>query len=144
MNEDIVDFVCGGFIGLLAWFFGGLDGFIKVLLSFSVIDYVSGVCAAGFEHKLSSTIGFKGIVKKFMMFSLVGMAHVLDKYFLGDTAALRTAVCLTFVGNEGLSILENAYKLGIPFPQILKDKFEIMIKQDEAKLDERKSKKKSR
>ena len=133
MTEDFIDFFTAGVLGLLAWFFGGLDGFIKVLLAFSLIDYVTGVCAAGLEHKLSSTIGFKGIVKKCVIFALVGVAHVIDKYFLGDTAALRTAVCLFYVGNEGLSILENAYRLGIPFPQVLKDKFLTMTTHEEEK-----------
>ncbi len=57
------------------------------------------------------------------MFSFVGIAHILDKYMLGDTQALRTAVCLFYIGNEGLSIIENADNLGVPFPKALKDRF---------------------
>ena len=52
------------------------------------------------------------------MRSFVGIAHLLD-----GTRALRTAVCLFYVGNEGISIIENADILGVPFPRILKDKF---------------------
>ncbi|MBR0033399.1 MAG: phage holin family protein, partial [Bacilli bacterium] len=38
-------------------------------------------------------------------------------------AALRTAVCLFYIGNEGISIVENAEKLGVPIPKFLHGKF---------------------
>ena len=119
-----LDFVAGGIIGLVSWFFGGLDGFVRVLLTFTVIDYLSGMAAAIFvKHNLSSAAGFKGIFRKCLMFSFVGIAHVLDKHLLGDSQILRTAVCLFYIGNEGLSIIENADALGVPFPKMLRDKF---------------------
>ena len=119
-----LDFVMGGIVGLLGWFFGGLDGFVRVLITFTFIDYLSGISVAiWIKHNLSSAAGFKGIFKKCLIFSFVGIAHVLDKYMLGDTQLLRTAVCLFYIGNEGLSIIENADALGVPFPKALKDKF---------------------
>ena len=57
------------------------------------------------------------------MFSFVGIAHILDKYMFGGSQAFRTAVALFYIGNEGLSIIENADALGVPFPKALKDKF---------------------
>ncbi len=118
------DFIVGGFIGLMSWFFGGVDGVVSVLLTFTIIDYLSGIAAAIWvKHNLSSAAGFKGISKKCLMFSFVGIAHVLDKYMLGNTQILRTAVCLFYTGNEGLSIIENADALGVPFPKMLRDKF---------------------
>ncbi len=42
-----------GIVGLAGWFFGGLDGFIKVLIACTVIDYITGVCRAGSEGKIS-------------------------------------------------------------------------------------------
>ena len=124
VNDTTVDFAFGSVIGLVGWFFGGLDGFVKVLLTFAVIDYLSGLAVAAWvKHNISSSIGFNGISKKCLMFSFVGIAHVLDKYLLGDTQALRTAVSLFYIGNEGLSIIENADALGVPFPKALKDKF---------------------
>lgn len=124
VNDSAMDFGLGAIIGIIGWFFGGLDGFIRVLLTFAMIDYLSGLAvAAWIKHNISSSVGFKGITKKCLMFSFVGIAHILDKYMLGDTQALRTAVCLFYIGNEGLSIIENADALGVPFPKALKDKF---------------------
>lgn len=124
MEDTIMDFGVASLVGLIGWFFGGLDGFVRVLITFAVIDYLSGLAVALWvKHNISSSIGFKGISKKCLMFSFVGIAHILDKYMLGDTQALRTAVCLFYIGNEGLSIIENADNLGVPFPKALKDRF---------------------
>ena len=112
-----------GIVGLSGWFFGGLDGFIKVLITCTVIDYISGVCRAGSEGKISSSVAFKGIARKIVMFLLVGIAHIIDEHMLGNTQALKTAVCLFYIGNEGISIIENAEKLGVPIPKFLHGKF---------------------
>ena len=123
MTDNLIDFFSAAFIAIIAWFFGGLDGFIKVLIAFSVIDYLSGICAAVVKkQKLSSAIGFKGITRKVYMFILVGMAHIIDEHLLGNSQALRTAVCLFYIGNEGISILENALNMNIPIPTLLEDK----------------------
>ena len=124
MSDTALDFGLASLIGLLGWFFGGMDGFIKVLLAFAVIDYFSGLAAGALvKHNLSSRAGFKGISKKCLMFSFVGIAHILDKYLLGNSQALKPAVCLFYIGNEGISIIENANALGLPIPRMLKDKF---------------------
>ena len=124
LNDTVLDFALGSFVGLLGWFFGGLDGFVKMLITFAVIDYFSGLAAAlWIKHNISSSIGFKGISKKILMFSFVGIAHVLDKYMLGEARVLKEVVCLFYIGNEGLSIIENADAIGVPFPKALKDKF---------------------
>ena len=69
VNDTTIDFTLGSIIGLAAWFFGGLDGFVKVLLTFTVIDYLSGIAVAMFvKHNLSSAAGFKGISRKHVRF----------------------------------------------------------------------------
>ena len=123
MNDEISEFLLAGFFGLLGWFFGGLDGFVKVLIACTMVDYITGLCKAYVVHNISSEIGFKGIARKIVMFFLVGIAHIIDRHMLGNTAALRTAVCLFYIGNEGISIIENAEKLGVPIPKFLHGKF---------------------
>ena len=130
MTDDLLGFLYAAFIGIIAWFFGGLDGFIKVLLAFSVVDYFSGVAVAFVQHNISSKIGFNGILKKSVMFSLVGIANLVDHTFLGSSDAVRTVVVLFYIGNEGVSIMENAYKLGVPFPDALKNRFLQFIHDD--------------
>ena len=123
MNDEVLDFMIAGIVGLLGWFFGGMDGYIKVLIAFSVIDYISGVCKAGAEGKISSAIGFKGIARKVMMFSLVGIAHLIDQFLPGEKDAFRIAIILFYIGNEGISIIENADEMGVKIPKFLHEKF---------------------
>ena len=49
MNDELSEFFIAGFVGILGWFFGGLDGYTKVLIAFAVIDYITGICRAGAE-----------------------------------------------------------------------------------------------
>ena len=120
--SDWINWLAGLLGGALSWYFGGLDGLIFALLALSIIDYTSGVSAAFAQHKLSSDVGFKGIARKVMIFCLVGAANVVDKLLFGQADTLRTAVIFFYIANETLSIIENAVKLGVPIPEILKDK----------------------
>ena len=122
--SDWINWLAGLLGGALSWYFGGLDGLIFALLALSIIDYISGVSAAFTQHELSSDVGFTGIARKVMIFCLVGAANVVDKLLFGQADTLRTAVIFFYIANETLSIIENAVKLGVPIPEILKDKLQ--------------------
>lgn len=107
--------------GVLGWLLGGFDSLIYALIAFVALDYVTGVLLAIHERKLSSEIGFHGICKKVMIFTLVALGHVIDQYVIGTGSSLRTMLILFYLSNEGISILENAGAVGLPFPQRLKD-----------------------
>lgn len=129
MIKVLYDFMLSTIIGLLTWFFGGIDGVMKVLLAFVIVDYVTGTIAAKKNHELSSAVGFWGITTKVLIFALIGVVHLVDVHLLGDTSALKTAVCLFYIGNEGISILENLDKAHVPFPAKLRESFTSMRKQ---------------
>ena len=107
--------------GWLGYFLGGWDGFLYALLTFVVIDYITGLMCAVLDKKLSSEVGFRGIFKKVLIFSLVASGHIIDKNVIGDGSVIRTAVIFFYLSNEGISILENAVHVGLPVPQKLKD-----------------------
>ena len=117
---DYIQYIMGIIGGFVGWFFGGFDLAIILLIVFIVIDYISGVASAYVNKTLSSSVGFKGIVKKILIFLLVGMGHILDITVLGEGEMIRTAVILFYVANEGLSILENCASLSLPIPEVLK------------------------
>lgn len=121
--------VVGGALGFL---FGEVSGLFYALLTMMVIDYISGVLIAIINKKLSSEVGFKGLVKKIFMLMLVAVGHIIDAHVIGSGAAVMTAVQLFFVANEGISILENAARLGVPIPKKLKDIL-IQLKNDDDK-----------
>ena len=111
----------GGFLG---WFLGGIDGFLYALIAFVVIDYITGVMCAITDKKLSSSVGFKGICRKVLIFTLVGIGNIVDVYVLGQGGVLRTAVIFFYLSNEGVSIMENTARLGLPIPAKLKEVLE--------------------
>lgn len=106
--------------GWLGYFLGGCDGLLYALLAFVVIDYITGIMCAVVDKKLSSAVGFKGIFKKVLIFTLVGIGHILDTHVIGTGSVLRTAVIFFYLSNEGISLLENAGHLGLPIPKKLK------------------------
>ena len=107
--------------GWLGFFLGGLDGLLTALIAFVVIDYITGVMCAVIDRELNSAVGFRGIFKKIVIFTLVGIAHIMDTQVIGSGSGLRSAVICFYLSNEGLSILENSGKLGLPIPERLKD-----------------------
>lgn len=110
--------ILGGFIG---WFLGGFDDLLYALLAFAIADYITGILCAINERKLSSEIGFRGINRKILIFILVGIANIVDLHILKHGTPLRTATICFYISNEGISLLENAGRLGLPFPKKLKD-----------------------
>ena len=107
----------GGFLG---WFLGGCDGLLYALIAFVTVDYVTGVMCAVVDRKLSSSVGFKGIFRKVLIFVMVGISHILDTQVIGNGSVLRTAVIFFYISNEGVSLLENASHLGLPVPEPVK------------------------
>ena len=106
--------------GWLGYFLGGCDGLLYALLAFVVLDYITGVMCAVSDKKLSSAVGFKGICRKVLIFSLVGIGYLLDTQVFGETGVLRTAIIFFYLSDEGLSLVENAAYLGLPIPEKLK------------------------
>lgn len=115
-------FALGAIVG---GFLGGKDGLLYALLVLVILDYVTGVLNAIDQKRLSSSVGYKGIARKVLIFVLVGTANVVDVYILGKAGVLRATVIFFYISNEGISILENAAYLGLPVPQ----KFQSVLKQ---------------
>ena len=109
-----------GIGGWLGYFVGGVDGLMTALIIFMVIDYITGLMCAIADRKLSSAVGFRGICKKVLIILLVGVAHIVDMHVVGTGEALRSAVICFYLSNEGVSVLENAGRLGLPIPEKLK------------------------
>ena len=105
------------------------------LLAFVVIDYITGVMCAVVDKKLSSSVGFRGIFKKILIFALVGVGHIIDTMVIGTGSVLRTAIIFFYLSNEGISLIENAGHLGLPIPAKLKAVLEQL--HDRAEKDDK-------
>lgn len=121
-NIQIAFTAIGGIIGAAL---GGFDGFLIALCIMMVTDYITGVIEAGYSHNISSKIGFKGILKKLLMFIVVAVAHLIDTYVIHTPGMLRTATIFFYISNEGISILENIALCGVAIPK----KLQAVLKQ---------------
>ena len=123
----------------VAFFYGDINVLVITALSFIVIDYITGVLVAISKHKLNSAIGFKGIAKKCWILIMIGVGNLLDNA-LNLNGVIKTLVCTFYIANEGISILENGGKLGIPIPQkvlrVLKTLKERADKEEEEDITE--------
>lgn len=108
-------------ISICGFLFGGADGLLIALVIFMIIDYLTGLIYGIYSKTVSSKRGLLGFLKKFCIFLIVAVAHTLDLYILNDSEILRNATIGFYIANDGISILENMAKLGIPLPQKLKD-----------------------
>lgn len=105
--------------GFLMQIFGGLDGMMITLIVFVILDYITGVLKSIYNKKLSSEVGFKGIIKKIFIFIVVIACNTLQTT-AGVSIPLREAVIVFYVCNEGLSLVENIGEI-IPLPKKIKD-----------------------
>ena len=121
---EFIKLIFGGIITAVSGFLGGMDGIMYALLAFISIDYITGVAVAVKQHKLSSEVGFWGLVRKSCIIALVGVAHFVDVYVMHTGDIFRTAISLYYIGNEGISLLENMGNLGVPLSPKLKNVLE--------------------
>lgn len=119
------------FGGAVVYMYGSIDRLLIALVAFIIIDYVTGIIKAAILKQLSSEVGFKGIAKKILILLLVAAANIVDRLTNSD-GLIRSMMCLFFIANEGLSILENCALMGVPFPK----KFKLILEQLKKNNDE--------
>ncbi|MPN01017.1 hypothetical protein SDC9_148216 [bioreactor metagenome] len=136
IKNGVLAFLAG--VGsLIANQLGGVDETLKLLLGCITVDYITGwIVAAVFQRSdksagggLDSKAGFKGLCRKCAILLFVWLATLLDEAV--GASYTRTAVCLFFAANEGLSILENLGIMGIPYPEFIKNALEALKKKGE-------------
>lgn len=104
--------------GFFSYWLGGWDTLLKTIVFLAITDYITGVIKGVYLKKLSSEIGFKGLLKKIVMFIVIAVAFVIQG-LIGNTIPLREVVIMFYIANEGLSLLENA-AVFVPVPDKLK------------------------
>lgn len=120
-------------VGAVTGALGGWDSALQTLLFFMAADCVTGVVVAGvFKRsgkstggRLDSRAGFKGLCRKGGSLVLVLAAVQLDA-LTGAGQYARMAVIVFFIGNEGLSVLENLGLMGVPYPAFLRNALEAL------------------
>lgn len=118
----VIKMIFSAIMSALSYLFGGFDGLLIALLFCIVADYITGVLAAIYEKKLSSQVGYKGIIKKVVILIIVALAVEIST--ITGAESIRDLVICFYIANEGISILENAGRMGVPFLSKLKELLE--------------------
>lgn len=116
---NLISVVAGLIGGMLAYWLGGWDVLLKTIVLLAILDYATGFIKGIATKQLSSEIGFKGLLKKIVMFIVIAVAYSIQN-LLNNSIALREIVITFYIANEAISLLENASEF-VPIPQKLKD-----------------------
>jgi len=142
MWDKIVKGLCLA-AGAVAGLYGEWTTALTILVTMMCIDYVTGVLVAisGKSPKtegggLSSKVGFVGLARKGFLMLIVLVATMLDKAIGNSSMVFQTATVFYYIANEGLSILENADLMGVPFPTFVRERLEEMRERKEKPPDD--------
>lgn len=121
------------------------NNFLKILVTFIVLDVIFGVFRALIEKELNSTIGIDGIIRKIAMIVAIVVCLFLDYLINIDLIffvpmELKDVIHISKIGISGLfsllyilfealSILKNMHKCKLPMPKPLKKWIEKLLKE---------------
>ncbi|MED4162486.1 holin family protein [Halalkalibacterium halodurans] len=132
--ETMLKWAAAALAAAVSFLYGEWTMLLSILLTLVVIDYVSGLIAAGMEGGIKSRTGLTGIARKIFIFVMVAVAHLTDQVLLEvgfETEALIfTAAIVFYLVNELISITENAGRIGLPVPKQLKQAIAILKGED--------------
>lgn len=133
LDEKITTVItfCGGVLG---FFFGGLDILLNAFTVILIIDTFTGMLKSYIVGNYSSKLFRMGLLKKCGYMLAVILAVQLD-HITGDTGALRGAMILLSIANEGTSIIENLGEIGIQFPEPIVNAIAVLKKKSNEKKD---------
>lgn len=136
----IIIFVCW------LYFFIGIDFSINTLILVMCIDYILGIALAIIGHskhgngKISSDIGYRGIIKKITVLLLVSLGAIIDDYLVINGIGfeyIKDISIVAFIINETISIIENSRYIGIEIPSIFEKIINILLNIKSKKINKR-------
>lgn len=133
--KNIISITTGTIGSLLINLIGKPTDDLNILIVLMIIDLVVGFLISAIwkkssktdSGKLSSTVMFKGIIKKFFTLVIVVIAFQLDKLLVMNV--IRHIVIIAFIVEELLSITENISITGIKIPAIITKALDVLEKE---------------
>lgn len=126
--EHLLKTVFSAVVGIISYFLGGWGVLLTLLLCLNVFDYATGMAANW--GQISSKVGFRGIIKKCVMWVWVVVANLLYMVLAEQgydlSQFIPNGVVVLFILNEVTSLGENSIKLGVNVPEPIKRALAIM------------------
>ena len=130
-NEHFLSFYFSAVTTIFTFLYGPEFLVLTALLVFMAIDYITGIISSVISGVgLSSSYGFKGLLKKFATLCVIAVTHHID-LLLGTSMAMLGAVYF-YSALELISIVENCGKMGVPLPKGLKNSIAMLKEKGEA------------
>lgn len=136
MNDAIEKVGIGSITGLLCYISGCINYMWFILIVMVLFDYISGIVGAMVQNeRFDRGKAIVGAVQKVFYFMVIVTASMCD-YIAKDMGIplpsdklMSYVVLIYFIGTEGLSLLKNWGKIGLPLPNALKTFFRTMVKE---------------
>lgn len=133
--KSIVSIVTGTIGSLLINLIGKPTDDLIILIVLMIIDLIVGFLISAIwqkssktdSGKLSSSVMFKGIIKKFFTLVIVVIAYQLD--ILLAMNVIRHIVIIAFIVEEVLSITEDIAITGIKIPIVITKALDVLEKE---------------
>lgn len=126
----------GAVIGLFfSLAIGGIDKMIYALIALCIVDYATGMFTAFKTRQWDSSTGFRGILKKFVIFAVVALCNTIDTAM--NMHILRQMAICAYALNEAGSIIENVDRAGYGkyIPEVIRNALARLTEQaEEGKL----------
>lgn len=123
--------------GIAGFLFGGWSVLLTILSVLVIIDYASGLAAAGVNGEMKSKVGYIGITRKVFIFVIVTVAHMIDLLLIESGIEMgflvMTVAIVFYCINELISITENAGKMGVYVPEAITKAIELLKQQNKSK-----------
>ncbi|MDE6253568.1 MAG: phage holin family protein [Lachnospiraceae bacterium] len=99
---------------------GETDNLIYALSVFVVMNYITAILVAIVEKKwLKGKLGLTAIFRKIGIIVLICIANIIDTMIVDNDSTIRTVVISFYLSKEGVAILDNLERLGVPLPPII-------------------------
>lgn len=135
---DTYNAIVGAVVALLTYIFGEHWLLFALFLAFNIADWITGWMKSRMVHKESSSVGWKGVLKKLGYWIMIAVAFGASAVFieigvvlginLQITTLLGWFVLASLLVNEIRSICENFVEAGFNVPQVLIKGLEVANK----------------
>ena len=139
--KDVTCLIIGVVGSFITYMYGEWTKELSTLVFFIIVDYLTGVVAAGVfknsskskKGSLSSAAGYKGLMGKAGIGLAVAVLHHVD--LIMDTNLFMNTAVIGFIANEFISIIENLGNWGVKFPPVVTDAIELLNKKAKGDSD---------
>jgi toxin secretion/phage lysis holin len=130
-TDSLFTALTGGLVSTVVYLLGGTDNLVNAWAIFMILDWITGFLASATnDEPITWGKMYKGIGKKVAYISFVIMANQMDLISGNHSGFLRDAMIMFVIGIEGLSIKDNAQRMGITAPSFITDLFNKMVGKD--------------